>query len=109
VVRVETDGDQAALDREWARETGDKDRLGELVLGCNPLLHPVAGSTFQPYHGFGDGVLRLTIGENLESGGKNRSSLHRWLMFLDADIAAGGERVVAGGKLTPLVTAGGGG
>src|SRR5215475_1004104 len=106
VVRVETDGDQAALDREWARDTGDKDRLGELVLGCNPLLHPVAGSTFQPYHGFGDGVLRLTVGENLESGGKNRSSLHRWLMFTDADIAAGGERVVAGGKLTRLVTEG---
>jgi leucyl aminopeptidase (aminopeptidase T) len=107
VVRVETDGDQAALDRAWAAQTGDKDRLGEMVLGCNPLLRPVAGSTFQPYYGFGDGVLRLTIGENLESGGSNRSSLHRWLMFLDADIAVGGDLVVAGGKLTRLVTAGG--
>ena len=95
---------EGRLDREWADETGDKDRLGELVLGCNPLLRPVAGSTFQPYYGFGDGVLRLTIGENRESGGHNRSSLHRWLMFLDADIGVGGELVVAKGR---LATAGG--
>jgi aminopeptidase len=99
VVRVETDGDQRQLEQEWSLETGDKDRLGECVLGCNPLLRPVSGSTFQPYYGFGEGVLRLTIGENIESGGRNRSSLHRWLMFTDASIEAGGELLVANGRL----------
>ncbi len=99
-IRLETGGDQAELDRLWAAETGDKDRLGEFVLGCNPLLQPVPGSTFQPYFGFGDAVLRLTIGENRESGGANRSSLHRWLMFTDATIEAGGEVLVRDGKLT---------
>ncbi len=98
--RVETDGDQAALDRAWAAETGDKDRLGELVLGCNPLLRRVDGLAFPPYHGFGDAVLRLTIGENIESGGRYRSSLHRWLMLLDADVSAGGDLIVAKGRLT---------
>jgi len=97
--RVETDGDQAALDRAWQSETGDKDRLGELVLGCNPRLRRVEGLAFPPYHGFGDAVLRLTIGENIESGGRNRASLHRWLMFLDADIRAGAEPVVSAGRL----------
>jgi leucyl aminopeptidase (aminopeptidase T) len=97
--RIETDGDQAALDRAWQSETGDKDRLGELVLGCNPRLRRVEGLAFPPYHGFGDAVLRLTIGENIESGGRNRASLHRWLMFLDADIRAGAELVVSGGRL----------
>jgi leucyl aminopeptidase (aminopeptidase T) len=97
---VETDGDQAALDRAWQAETGDKDRLGELVLGCNPLLRRVDGLAFLPYHGFGDAVLRLTIGENIESGGQNRSSLHRWLMFFDADIRAGGDLIVSKGRLT---------
>jgi hypothetical protein len=99
VVRVETDGDQQQLDRQWSKETGDKDRLGEFVLGCNPLLRPVSGSTFQPYYGFGEGKLRLTIGENLESGGSNRSSMHRWLMFTDANIEADGELLVANGQL----------
>jgi len=97
---LETDGDQAALDRAWQAETGDKDRLGELVLGCNPLLRRVDGLAFPPYHGFGDAVLRLTIGENIESGGQNRSSLHRWLMFFDADIRAGGDLIVSKGRLT---------
>ena len=97
--RVETDGDQAALDRAWQSETGDKDRLGEFVLGCNPRLRRVEGLAFPPYHGFGDAVLRLTIGENIESGGQNRASLHRWLMFLDADIRAGAEPVVSAGRL----------
>ena len=97
---LETDGDQAALDRAWQAETGDKDRLGELVLGCNPLLRRVDGLAFPPYHGFGDAVLRLTIGENIESGGQNRSSLHRWLMFFDADIRAGADLIVSKGRLT---------
>ena len=98
--RVETDGDQAALDHVWAAETGDKDRLGEMVLGCNPLLRRVEGLAFPPYHGFGDAVLRLTIGENIESGGQNRSSLHRWLIFLDADIRRGDDLIVSKGRLT---------
>jgi leucyl aminopeptidase (aminopeptidase T) len=98
--RVETDGDQAALDCAWSAETGDKDRLGEMVLGCNPLLRRIEGLAFPPYHGFGDAVLRLTIGENIESGGENRSSLHRWLMFFDADISAGDDMLVSKGRLT---------
>ncbi len=99
VTSLRTDGDQAELDRQWAAQTGDKDRLGEFVLGCNPLLRPVAGSTFQPYYGFGDGIIRLTLGENLESGGRNRSSLHRWLMLLDGTIEAGGRTLVRAGKI----------
>lgn len=99
IVRLQTGGDQSALERLWAAETGDRDRLGEVVLGCNPILRPVSGSTFQPYHGFGAGALRLTIGENAESGGSYRSSLHRWLMLLDATITAKGRVVVEGGRL----------
>jgi len=100
IARIGTDGDVAELDRAWAAETGDKDRLGEFVLGCNPLLRRVAGLEFPPYHGFGDGVLRLTIGENVESGGQYRSSLHRWLMFTDVDISAGGDLIVSKGRLS---------
>jgi hypothetical protein len=99
---LETAGEQAKLDRAWAAESGDKDRLGELVLGCNPLLTPVKGTAFRPYYGFGDGVIRLTIGENIESGGQNRASLHRWLFLLDGTIAAGGRPLVQEGKLLPL-------
>ena len=100
IKRVETGGNQASLDRAWSAETGDKDRLGEMVLGCNPKLCRIEGLAFPPYHGFGDAILRLTIGENIESGGVNRSSLHRWLMFFDADISAGDDLLVSNGRLT---------
>jgi hypothetical protein len=100
VVSVETDGDQAEFDRLWAAETGDKDRLGEFVLGCNPNLKPVSGCGFQPYYGFGDAILRLTLGENIESGGRNVSSTHRWLMLLNSTISVDGIVLVENGKLT---------
>ncbi|MGH7321379.1 MAG: hypothetical protein ACRELA_17375 [Candidatus Rokuibacteriota bacterium] len=101
LVRLEAGGDQAALDALWAAETGDKDRLGEMVLGCNPRLTPVPGSRFLPYYGYGAGALRLTIGENVESGGRYRSSLHRWLFFGDATLVANGQVLVEGGRLLP--------
>lgn len=101
-VRLETGGDQARLERLWAAEAGDRDRIGEWVLGCNPLLEPVAGSRFLPYYGFGAGMLRLTLGDNRESGGRNRSTLHRWLYLREATIRVEGEAgpVVEAGRLT---------
>jgi hypothetical protein len=101
IVGLETAGDQARLDAGWAAETGDRDRVGEMVLGCNPLLRPVPGSTFLPYYGFGEGMLRIVIGENRESGGRNRSSLHRWLYLREATIRVDGEPLVEGGRFTP--------
>ena len=101
---LETGGDQARLDELWGAEQGDKDRLGEIVIGCNPLLQPVPGMAFPPYHGYGEAVLRLTIGENRESGGVYRSTLHRWLMFPGSTITAGGKPVVEDGRFTKLIT-----
>jgi leucyl aminopeptidase (aminopeptidase T) len=99
VRRLETSGDQKALDRAFAEESGDKDRLGEFVLGCNPLLTPVEGTGFRPYYGFGDGVIRLTLGENIESGGANRASLHRWLFLTDGSVSVGGRAIVHNGAI----------
>ncbi|MFN0163198.1 MAG: hypothetical protein ACKVQQ_18380 [Burkholderiales bacterium] len=99
VVGVTTGGDQRELDRLWAQETGDRDRLGELILGCNPLLDRVPGSTFFPHYGFGAGVIRLILGDNLLSGGSFRSSFHRWLMWGDSDLAIDGRPIVNRGRL----------
>ncbi|MBL8386586.1 MAG: hypothetical protein JNM90_26110 [Burkholderiales bacterium] len=99
VVALETGGDQRELERLWARETGDRDRLGELVLGCNPLLNPVPGSTFLPHYGFGAGVVRLILGDNRLSGGSFASSFHRWLMWGDASIEVDGRLIVDRGRL----------
>lgn len=99
VTSVNTGGDQRALDAAWAAETGDKDRIGEMIIGCNPLLRPVPGSSFHPQYGFGDGVVRLILGDNVLSGGPHVSSFHRWLMLGDASVSVEGEAIVTDGRL----------
>ena len=64
----------------------------------NPLLERVPGSAFQPHYGFGAGVLRLILGDNVLSGGHWRSSFHRWLMLGDASLSVDGESVVDAGR-----------
>jgi len=102
VASVETGGDQQALQQAWAAETGDKDVLGEVVLGCNPLLTPVPGSTFLPHYGFGAGVVRLILGDNALSGGRYRSSFHRWLTWSDASLTVEGRPLIVQGRQIPF-------
>ena len=57
-------------------------------------------SGFMPYYGYGSGVVRLAIGDNWESGGKNRSSNGEVLLFIpDATVTANGRAVVKDGRL----------
>ncbi len=102
VVSVETGGDQPALDQAWASETGDKDVLGEIIIGCNPLLTTVPGSSFLPHYGFGAGVVRLILGDNLLSGGRHQSTFHRWLTWSDASVEVEGRPLIERGQQIAL-------
>jgi hypothetical protein len=59
----------------------------------------VSGSTFLPHYGFGAGVVRLILGDNVLSGGTYRSSFHRWLMWEDATLEVEDVAVVRDGRL----------
>jgi hypothetical protein len=87
----------------WARETGEKDRIGELVIGTNPKLLPVPGYDelgVVSYFGFGAGVVRFSMGNNLESGGTNDTSFfHNWCFLTDATVKADGTVIIEDGKL----------
>jgi leucyl aminopeptidase (aminopeptidase T) len=83
----------------WARATGDKDRVAELVLGMNPKLPATGPRGRLPYYGYGAGILRIALGDNWESGGANRSSLEAWFYLTDTTILAGETLVVKDGKL----------
>jgi hypothetical protein len=83
----------------WARETGDKDRVGEIVIGTNPKLPASGPGGVLPHYGYGAGVLRIALGDNWESGGTNRSSLEAWFYFTDATVEAAGTKVVKDGRL----------
>lgn len=91
----------------WGIQTGDKDRIGEFNVGVSPglTLLPDYPKTV-PYFGYGDGVLRLSLGDNQESGGDVISSYHHWLFLTDATVQADGKTVVDAGRLTREFTSG---
>jgi len=83
-VRHHAAKDDAAFARMWDGFGGDIDKVGEIVIGTNPLLAGTLPSGTLPYYGYGDGHVRVSMGDNWESGGANRSPSGRplWL-FLD--------------------------
>ena len=89
----------AFVQAAWRAETGDRDRFGELNLGVSPKLAMVPGLPAIPYYGYGAGVIRVSVGDNAESGGSYRSSYHQWFFLTDATVTADGRPVVEDGRL----------
>ncbi len=101
ITAVESQHHNDYVQAMWAIQSGDKDRIGEFNLGVNPILtllpeYPAA----VPYFGYGDGVIRLSLGDNQESGGSNISSYHHWLFLTNATVKADGKTLVERGTLT---------
>jgi hypothetical protein len=90
---------QASVDDAWARATGDKDRVAELVLGMNPKLPHFGPGGRLAYYGYGAGMLRIALGDNWESGGANRSSLEAWFYLPDTTVTSGNITLVKTGTL----------
>jgi len=99
-VRWQAEKNQAAL--EWLRERigGDIDKVGEIVIGTHPLLVATMPSGELPYFGYGTGYLRVSLGDNWESGGANRSPSGRplWLFLERATVEAGGKVLFRNGQ-----------
>jgi hypothetical protein len=98
-VKVSAKVNEDQVLQAWARETGDKDLLAEMVIGMNPRLPGKGPGPRVPYYGYGAGVLRIALGDNWESGGANRSSLEAWFWFTDATITAADTPLVEAGRL----------
>jgi hypothetical protein len=95
----------AAEGREWAeremQSAGDAGRsFREFALGLNPLLAVPDERPWIPYYGYGAGVVRLSLGDNSELGGKVTGGYVRWNFFTDATVVVNGETWVSNGKLT---------
>jgi len=87
---------RAELDRAPAAAR----RFREFGLGFNPLL-AVAGDVvgWIPYFGYGAGVVRLGIGNNLELAGDVRGGYFRWRdLLIDATVSLDGEVWVRDGR-----------
>jgi hypothetical protein len=92
---------EAAARELFSAVGGDIDRVGELVLGTNPLLAERLPSGELPYFGYGSGYLRISLGDNWESGGPLRTPNgdNVWLFLEGATLEADGVAVVRDGKL----------
>lgn len=90
----------AAVERELS-QAGDGGRaFREFALGFNPLLAiPESGERWIPYYGYGAGVVRLSLGDNTELGGRVGGGYVRWNFFTDATVTVGSETWVSSGKL----------
>jgi hypothetical protein len=97
ISRLHAGDGQAELDAAWGALRGDKDRLGEIVFGTNPLLTTPAAARMPTYWGFGDGAFRFHLGDNAESGGRFHSNLWLNLFLTDTTITADGETIVRDG------------
>lgn len=85
----------------WGLQTGDYDRFGEFNAGVSSALTMLPGhEKIITYYGYGDGMLRFSLGDNQESGGEYLSSYHQWLFLSDATMKVNGQVVLENGKLT---------
>jgi hypothetical protein len=92
---------EEAFRREWEAIGGDIDKVGEIVLGTNPLLvSSEPGGEFS-FYGYGAGGIRVSLGDNWESGGPLRTSGTRnwWLFLAEASLEAGDGVLVRKGTL----------
>ena len=98
VVKAAAEEGQAALDAFLASAPGAR-HFREFGLGFNPKLVVPAGQTALPYSGYGDAVVRLSLGDNQEVGGAVRCGGERRMFFHDTTDTVGGTNLLKHGKV----------
>jgi leucyl aminopeptidase (aminopeptidase T) len=90
VVEVTAASGKDAVDAEMrsAGEAGAAFR--EFALGFNPLLAVPERGPWIPYYGYGSSVVRLSLGDNTELGGRVTGGYVRWNFFTDVKVTVGG-------------------
>ncbi|MGH7628410.1 MAG: hypothetical protein ACREOF_03310, partial [Gemmatimonadales bacterium] len=71
----------------------------ELGIGFNPALVVPVTQPAIPYAGYGAGMVRLSLGDNRELGGRVSGGAVRWLFFPDATVTVGTTLLVDRGRL----------
>jgi leucyl aminopeptidase (aminopeptidase T) len=104
VVEVIASSGKDAVEAEL-QKAGDAGRaFREFALGFNPLLAVPGRGPWIPYYGYGAGVVRLSLGDNSELGGKVVSTgsgpaYVRWNFFTDLTVSVGNTTWVRAGSL----------
>ncbi len=100
VVSIDARSGRGAVERELQAAGSAGRAFREFALGFNPLLAiPTSGEPWIPYYGYGAGVVRLSLGDNTELGGKVSGAYVRWNFFTDATVTVGRDVWVRAGRL----------
>jgi hypothetical protein len=99
VVEVTASSGRNAVEAEMDRAGAAGRAFREFALGLNPLLAVPDRSPWIPYYGYGSGVVRLSLGDNTELGGKTSGGYVRWNFFTDLSVTIGSTVWVRDGKL----------
>ncbi|MCI0432034.1 MAG: aminopeptidase [Gemmatimonadetes bacterium] len=99
VVEVRASEGRDAVEAEMAAAGPASRRFREFALGFNPLLAIPEAEPWIPYYGYGAGVVRLSLGDNSELGGRVTGGYVRWNFFTDATIRVGDTVWVRDGRL----------
>ncbi len=99
VVSLSAESGEEAARREIESAGEASQSFRELALGFNPLLAVPEENPWIPYYGYGDGVIRLSLGDNSELGGDVTGGYVRWNFFVDTTVTVADKTWVRGGKL----------
>lgn len=88
-----------AVQKELSNAGEAGQHFREFAIGFNPLLAIPKTNPWIPYYGYGAGVVRLSLGDNTELGGKIGGGYVRWNFFTDASVTIGQERWIDSGVL----------
>ena len=89
----------AAVDHALSTAGGAAKTFREFGLGCNRVLAINPDEPYIGYYGYGAGVIRLSLGDNVEMGGANRGGGVYWNFVTNATVTAGGSPLVESGRL----------
>jgi leucyl aminopeptidase (aminopeptidase T) len=99
VVEVTATSGKDAAEAEMQRSPEAGRAFREFALGLNPLLAVPDRNPWIPYYGYGSGVVRLSLGDNTELGGKVTGGYVRWNFFTDLTVTVGSTIWVRAGKV----------
>jgi beta-lactamase class A len=99
VTGLAADENLEAIKTALAGEDDSVVSFREFALGFNPKLQNPSGGTTLAYYGYGAGVVRLSVGDNSELGGKVRGGAVRWFFFPDATVEVDGRPLSRDGRL----------
>ncbi len=86
VVEVTAASGKNAVEAEMTRAGDAGKAFREFALGLNPLLAVPDRGSWIPYYGYGTNVVRLSLGDNSELGGKVGGGYVRWNFFTDVTV-----------------------